>query len=399
MTSALYYEDPELLEFDATVLAARCTDQTTEVVLDRSAFYPEGGGQPADRGEIAGLPVMQVREDNGTIYHLVRGALPRDVVGDCVQGKIDARRRRDYRQQHTGQHVLSGAFMVVGNYPTVSVHQGDDYTTIEIAAGAIPDSDLDAVERRANEVVEADLPVIAHWATERTIGDYALRRPPKVSGSIRVIQIGDFDTVACGGIHLARTGQIRMVRLLAVESIRGNVRTAWKIGDRAIAHYRESSGIVAQLSASLSARPPELPERVELLHERLKASELESRRLGDRITALVAEQLIENAETRPGTSLVTAEFAEEPKGFLRGVIEHLVERPGMAACLVNRTGDQVQWTIGLSTGSELRFDEARDKVLPIIGAKGGGRPPIWQGIGQRVDRIDAFLAAFRSLTM
>jgi alanyl-tRNA synthetase len=397
MTSTLYYDDPELLEFDARVLGTTYREHGTEVELDRTAFYPEGGGQPADRGEIAGFPVVDVREEGGTIYHLVRGPLPCELTGTRVRAKVDPAQRRDYCQQHTGQHVLSGAFMAVGDYPTVSVHQGDSYTTIELAAEAIPSTDLDAVERCANEVIEADLPVTAHWATDRTIGDYPLRRPPKVSGSIRVIQIGDFDSVACGGIHVTRTGSIRLVRLYAVETIRGNVRTAWKIGDRAIEHYRETSETVARLSADLSAQPADLRERVGLLDQRVKAAELESRRLRDRIASLVAQRLIDAAEAPRPVRLVTAEFTDEPKDFLRGVMEHLVERTvGVAACLVNRVGNQIQWSVGMPAGSGLRFEEVRDDVLPIIEAKGGGRAPIWQGIGQRPDRAEDFLAAFRS---
>ena len=401
MTSALYLEDPRLLDFEAKVLATHRTKQGTEIVLDRSAFYPEGGGQPADHGDIDGIPVVHVRSDGGSIFHRVEGEVPGALEDAVVRCRIDASRRRDYQQQHTGQHLLSGAFMQVGPYPTVSVHQGSDYTTIEIEASTIPELDLDRVERLTNEAIEADLPVAAHWATEETIDRYPLRRPPKVRDSIRVVQIGDFDCVACGGVHLSRTAEVRMVRLLDVESIRGNTRTAWKIGDRAFAHYRETSTVVKQLGGALSAKTHELAERVGMQEERIRSAELEIRRLSERLHELVAERLLHEAERRSRSgrnhAVITAHLAEEPKDLLRGVTERLVEVPGLAVCLVNRTGDRLQWSIGAGPGAPLEFESVRGELLPIIDARGGGRRPIWQGVGTRVEQAPAFLERFREL--
>lgn len=401
MTSALYLEDPRLLEFEARVLSTQRTKQGTEVVLDRSAFYPEGGGQPADHGDIDGIPVVHVRSDRGAIYHRVEGEVPDSFENAVVRCRVDASRRRDYQQQHTGQHLLSGAFMQVGPYPTVSVHQGSDYTTIEIETSTIPEEDLDRVERLTNEAIEADLPIVAHWATEETIDGFPLRRPPKVSGSIRVVQIGGFDCVACGGVHLSRTAEVRMVRLLDVESIRGNTRTIWKIGDRAFAHYRETSTVVRQLAGALSAQAHELADRVGMQEERVRTAELEIRRLNARLHELVAERLLGGAKTssRSGQdhAVITAHLAEEPKDLLRGVTERLVEVPGLATCLVNRTGDRLQWSIGAGPGARLEFESVRGELLPIIDARGGGRSPIWQGVGTRVERAPEFLERFREL--
>ena len=401
MTSALYLEDPRLLEFEARVVATRPTDQGMEIVLDRSAFYPEGGGQPADHGDIRGIPVVHVRSDGRTIYHRVSGEIPDSFEGAVVPCRIDASRRRDYQQQHTGQHLLSGAFMQVGPYPTVSVHQGTDYTTIEIETLSIPDADLDQVERRANEAIEADLPVVAQWATEETIGAFPLRRPPKVSGSIRVVRIGDFDCVACGGVHVSRTAEVRLVRLLDVESIRGNTRTIWKIGDRAFAHYREASAVVRELGSALSARPHELAERVGIQEERIRTAELEIRRLNERLYELVAARLLDEARPEQGSghgrTVITADFAEESKDLLRGVTERLVREPGVAVCLVNRTDERLQWSIGAGPGVPLEFDSIRGELFPVIAARGGGRPPVWQGTGARVEAAPEFLERFRKL--
>ena len=396
MTRLLYYEDPELCEFEATLVERRDRDGRPEVRLDRTAFYPEGGGQPADRGELAGVDVVHVRKEDGEVYHVLGARLDAE-AGATVPARVDAQHRRDYRQQHTGQHILSAALVRVGGYATVSVHQGSDVTTIEVDAEEIPPADLEAVERLANEAIEADLPVNAEWVSEETIDRFPLRRPPKVSGSIRVVEVGDFDCVACGGVHTARTGEIRLVHAVGVETIRGHARIAWKIGDRALAHYRRTSDIANRLGSMLSAQPNEIVERVEKQEARIREADLENRRLHGRLHELVAKSLLTDAEPEHGRRIVTAGFDGESSGFLRGVTEQLVSTTGVGSCLVNRDGDRLHWTIGLAPGSGLAFDTVRDELLPLVDGKGGGKPPIWQGIGTRPEGAQAFLAAFRRL--
>lgn len=394
MADLLYYDDPELLEFDAAVVRVETRNGNPEVILDRTAFYPEGGGQPSDRGEIAGIPVTHVRKHNGEVHHALAGE-PRFEAGGSVRCRVDAAHRREYRQQHTGQHVLSAALIQAGDYATVSVHQGADVTTIEIDAESIPPADLEAVERISNEAIEADLPVIATWVDADEIDRFPLRRPPKVSGSIRIVQVGDFDCVACGGVHASRTGEIRLVRAIRVESIRGRVRIAWKIGDRALEHYREASDIVSRLGMMLSAQPEEIVDRVGRMDEQIRAGEAEHRRLQSRLHELVARSLLADAEPIHGRRIVTAEFDGEEPTFLRGLTEELVCRTGVAACVVNRDGERVYWSVGLAPGSGLTFDELRAELLPAIDGRGGGKPPIWQGIGTNPDGVQEFLTRFR----
>jgi alanyl-tRNA synthetase len=219
-----------------------------------------------------------------------------------------------------------------------------------------------------------------------------------VSGSIRIVQVGDMDCVACGGVHVDRTAQVRLVHAIAVESIRGNTRIAWKIGDRALAHYAQCTSIVSELSATLSAQPVEIPARVTAQEAQAKALELESRRLSRRIHELVARSLLAEAEPEEGQRTITAAFDDEPRDFLRGVAEELVRSTGVAVCLTNHADGRVQWTVGIAPGCAVSFDDLRDDLLPVIDAKGGGRPPIWQGVGTRAGAAQEFLALFRRLT-
>jgi alanyl-tRNA synthetase len=397
VTQLLYYDDPTLVSFTASVERISEDENHTEVVLNRTAFYPEGGGQPADLGTINGTPVAHVRKEDGTVFHRL---MPGDRVprpGDEVQCTVDQARRRDYMQQHTGQHIISAALMEVGDFNTVSVHQGTEYTTIEIDAPEITPAQLEEVERRANRTIEDDVPVTSLWVTDREIANYPLRRPPKVSGSIRLVRIGEVDCVACGGVHAERTGQVRLVHALGVESIRGRVRIAWKIGDRALDYLRLAGSIVRELGDYLSAQPHQLVERVEKQEDRARQAELEVRKTRTRLYQLLADSLVADQEPVRGRRVVTAEFEDDDRELLRGVAKVLADQTGVAACLTNRQGDQLYWSVVIAPGAGVEYADLAGELLPVIDGKGGGKPPIWQGVGSRVNASGQFLAAFARL--
>ncbi len=400
MTASLYYDDPSLVAFSAAVVsAAEEDDGQARVILDQTAFYPEGGGQPADRGVLAGATVIDVKKSPEGIVHLLKR--PKDVTewppreGSEVHGEVDWDHRRDYMQQHSGQHVLSAALLDVGDYNTVSVHQGEEYTTIEVDSPEISSADLREVERRANDAIEADLPITAETVHESNINSVRLRRPPKVSGDIRVVRVGSMDCVACGGVHCERTGQIRLIRLVGVETIRGHVRTAWKIGDRALRHFAEASEITGALVAELSAKPQEIVQRVRQLGERVKGLEYEVRGAKQREYDLVTRSLLEDSEPDRGQRVITAEFTDEASDYIRGLAEILVEQTGVCACLTNRADDRLYWCVGVAAGARFRFEDAKADLLSLIAAKGGGRPPIWQGVGAADGDVQGFLAEFK----
>ncbi|TVR93511.1 MAG: alanyl-tRNA editing protein [Spirochaetaceae bacterium] len=415
-TTPLYYDEPELYEFKAIILELREHPGTRgcEVVLDRSAFYPEGGGQPADRGDIAGLPVTQVSKDNGVILHRVSSPceeLPDSfVVGAEVACTVDEAWRRDYKQQHTGQHIISAALLEVADAATVSVHQGAEYLTVEVESEAISEAQLEAVERRANEVIEADLPVKTVWVTDADIESYPLRRKPKVSGSIRLVMVGAFDCVACGGVHVSRSAEVRLVHCIGVERIRGRVRSIWKTGDRALADYRLKCGLVRELVDTFSAPAPDLAAKI---RAKLDEHNEVARRMGLLERRLAEESAVRLLSTRAKphagagqdgaadigandskAGVLTAVFENESKGFLRQVGERLAAESGIAACLVNRKDDSVEWCIAVSPDREFEFNAFRPELLRIVDGKGGGKSPVWQGGGSEADCAEALFGAF-----
>lgn len=398
-TETLYYEHPTDREFEAAVTAIEPAEGGVYVTLDRTLFYPEGGGQPADSGTLDGVPVLDVQKGrDGTIRHLTASA-PR---GTRVRGVIEWNRRREYMQQHTGQHIVSAAFMRAGGFATVSVHLGAEYVTVELEAESLPDGTIESVEEIANEAVCMNLPVRALVVPDTEIDRYPLRRPPKVTGLIRLIEIPGFDLVACGGLHVERTGAVRLVKCVGSEKIRGRVRTIWKLGDRAVRDYREKSAVTGALQAALSAPAAELPERVARLQDSLREAARANALLLSRLGSLTAERLYADAgpAAGPGTAeglrVIVHAFEGEDPAFMKKTAEELSARQDAASCIVNASGESLQWAICLPAHAPLSFAEVKARLLPIIDGKGGGTPPLFQGAGKRPENREAFLAAFRA---
>ncbi|NBC30499.1 MAG: hypothetical protein GVY29_10995 [Spirochaetes bacterium] len=420
MTRTLYHEDPYLISFTATIERIDRVDGGSDggadaeagdllIVLDRSAFYPEGGGQPADVGTIAGGRVVDVQKRGGEIVHRVRmrsgvatqepgaaASFPQ-AQGESVSCSVDWEHRFDYMQQHTGQHVISGALMHVGAYPTVSVHQGEEYTTIEVGVESIPEDDLQRVEERAIDTVAADAAVRDYVVTDAEVPALDLRRPPKVSGKIRIVEIEGFDRTACGGVHLKRTGEVGWIKLIDTERIRGRVRTVWKIGTRAVRDYRLKTQVTSELTDLLSVQPAEIPERTRSLVSKLSDREWQIQNLRRRIAALVADSLVAESSAAETAGPVLGRLAEEDADMLRDVAERVVEAHGRVVALVAPQESRLLWCIGVTSDRGFDFNAVRRELLDPIGGKGGGKPPFWQGIAENPGGVDAFFETVRRI--
>ena len=340
------------------------------------------GGAPGDE-----LPTGDTSRGSGSPGTLEAGA--------AVTAQIDWEHRFDFMQQHTGQHVISAAFVHTGNYPTVSVHQGEEYTTIEIDVEQIPDADLDAVEERANEIVAANAAVRAYIVSEDQVPELQLRRPPKVSGDIRIVEIEGFDRVACGGVHLARTAEVGWIKLVGTERIRGRVRTVWKIGRRALEDYRLKTRIAAELTDLLSVQVPEIAERTRKLAEKLAEREYEIEGLKRRIAALTADALVAAAPEAQGA--VTGRLPEEDGETIREVAEDIVERHARPVALIAPQRERMRWCVGIPKNVDIDFNASKSDVLPPIAGKGGGKAPYWQGVAENAAGIEEFFEMFRAL--
>jgi alanyl-tRNA synthetase len=397
MTYLRFYDDPYETEYTARITSVEEGKNGCLVTLDQTIFYPEGGGQPSDRGWINDIPVTFVEKREGTVVH----HLSRQPVGEKAECRLDWQHRFDYMQQHTGQHILSGVMYREFGYNTVAVHQGDEYTTIEIDTPSVEEEEIQLIEKRAMEIISGNLPVETRWIREDETGAYDLRREPKVSGDIRVVSLKGYDSVACGGVHTASAGEVGLVKHIQTEKIRGRVRLYWKIGDRAMADYRLKNTIVASLVERFSAQPPELLQRVEASIDELTTARRQANLLESRLAACAARQLIEEGRVvrtpRGEMVFIAAELQDEGKDFLKKTAEALPEDRRWAFCGMNRLQDSFQWILAVSEGVEFDFNRHRKELMAPVDGKGGGRPPVWQGIAARVEGAGEFFALFEKI--
>ncbi len=393
MTEPLYYEDSLRTDFTATV--RHISEDRRRITLSSTLFYPEGGGQPADRGTLSGSSVADVQKgDTGAIVHYLSDTLDEAIVpGDTVSGAIDRSHRWEYMQQHTGQHVLSAALMHVARASTVSVHQGLEVTTIEVDRESLSDDEIHTVEDRANGAIRDDLGVRAFWTTDGELSSYALRRPTTRRGKIRLVEIDDYDLVACGGVHLPRTGMLNLVHTAGVERIRGRLRLSFKIGDRALADYRTKDRTVGEIARYFSAHADQASERVQQLGREVQDLHRTRRLQAERIAALMLSQ--ERAEGRAHALLLEDEDDE----VFRALAEGATADQSRRLCIVNVTPKGVYWAVVIGADHPFPAEELRARLLGVHGAKGGGKPPLWRGLIPTGDRAvaEAFTRSFQEI--
>jgi alanyl-tRNA synthetase len=397
MTEKLYYQDTGRSEFEAGVLEIVKEKKSWRVVLDKTYFYPEGGGQPADKGWINDIPVADVQKQGDIVYHY----LPGNPGQGTIKGKIDMGWRKDFMQQHTGQHIISGALWKVGKYKTVSVHMGIDYTTIEIDAPEIPYQDLVEVEKLANRVIQDDLPLSFIYTGQQELEQVPLRKPTDREGEIRLVKIGEFDCVACGGIHVDSTRQVGLVKAIGTEKIRDHARIAWKIGDRAYEDYWEKDKTISQLKSILATNQDMFVRKVKDLQEELSDFRRQYSWLENRLAGTMAQQLYDDPQSLAESRLriITASWLEENDNLIKKILKDLLKREKVLVCLINSIAGKLQWSIGSSEDIVFPFNEVKDELLSIIDGKGGGRHPLWQGVGLKPQGAADFLAKFKMIAL
>lgn len=375
-TRKLFYEDPYRKDFTAVIVEKRPRKQGGfEVILDQTCFYPEGGGQPADIGTLGETVVIDVRKgDTGEILHITEG----DPGSQSVDGVIDWEHRQEYMQQHTGQHVLSGALFRHG-FETVAVHQGSDYTTIEVDASEISEETLRLIEEEANRAIRENRSVRDFEVSEEEVNRYDLRRPPKVSGRIRLVEIDGFDLVACGGVHLGTTGEVGLVQAVRMERIRRNSRVYWMIGRRAYDDYRRKTELTNALMDHLSAQPAEILNRVSKLEDSAKSEEYKRHQLESAYAELyLARQLSSDPSAIP-LIVDTLPEGNEPS-LLQQIVQRASEEDAVAILLfLKDPAGGYRWSLVIRGTREFPQKALREELLPAMEAKGGGKPPLWQG--------------------
>ena len=396
MTEPLYYSNPRLTDFEAQVLQQKPEGKRWVVILDRTAFYPEGGGQPADRGQLNGLSVLDVQKKGEEIHHYlseppVKGT-PDDTV---VQGTIDWAWRFEYMQQHTGQHIISASLIEAAGYRTISAYLGERYTAVEIDGGDILEDEIEAAETLANRQVTRNLPVQIHWISPQQAGDYDLRKPPPDVEKLRIVKIEGVDAAACAGIHVASTGEVGLIKYDGLEKIRGRLRLHWLIGQRAYRDARDKDRLIAALNRELTCGTGDILSSVQDLRSKIRERDQRISQLGKILAEKRVQGLLERAETHAGVRLVLEHFEAEESSYGQSVYQHLLEQPKTAACVLLHQNGDVQWRIGCSEDLDLPWKRILPTLFPLIGGKGGGKGRSWQGVGSNPEGIERFLDALK----
>jgi alanyl-tRNA synthetase len=327
MTERLYYRDSFLYEFDAKVLdtvATSGSDPRTAIILDRTAFYPTSGGQVFDTGEIlltatnSHLRVAEVAErDDGTILHVLQDStsVPKAIR---IRGLIDEDRRRDHMQQHSGQHVLSAAFVRLFELRTVSFHMGADYCSIDLDAKSLNLKQVEAAEALANEVVQENRPVEIRFVTQEEARGLGLRKlPPVQKAELRLIDIRDFDVTACGGTHVHGTAQIGSILLRKTEKVRQGWRVEFVCGKRAVSTARRDYTTLSDAAGVLSTHLWEVPQQIQKLQEESRASRKSREQLHEEMAGLHAERMLSEAGEIGGRKIIARTFPDRDLGFIK----------------------------------------------------------------------------------
>lgn len=368
-----YYEDCHLRHFEATVTACEKTEKGYEIILDATAFYPEGGGQACDRGTLGSVRVLEVREEGESVIHLCDGPL---MPGDIVEGSIDWERRFDQMQQHTGEHIVSGIVHRLYGFDNTGFHVGADVITVDFD-GIIPQEDIPKIEAEANRVVWQNLTLRCWYPSEEELPNVGYRTKRALPWPVRIVEIPGVDKCACCGVQVAMTGEVGLVKLFSCVKFHQGVRIEMACGSRALALLNAAYDQNRQVSQAFSAKIFETGEAARAMNKRLADSEF-------RATGLQKQIFDQIAQGYRGKGNVLLHRPDCPPADLRELADRIADVCGGIAflysgsniCLASRTDDLKE------IGKELK---AR------FNARGGGKPGFFQGtLTATVEELEAF---------
>lgn len=392
ISERLYYTNSYQTEFQARVTAITSVNGQPAVLLDQSYFYPTSGGQPYDTGVLHGKSVVDVQIDNeGQVVHLLAEPLPPEQVGQLIQAAIDWPRRYDHMQQHAGQHLLSQLFYQQFGFETVSVHFGATESTLDLETPEVTPAQIEVIEAEAMRLVYATLPIKAYFVSEDALHTIPLRRPPKVRGQIRIVEIDGFDYSACGGTHCRSTTEIGPIKLTRLERRRGQVRLTFLCGKRAWQDYQVKHQLIATAANLFSNEISQVPTLIERNLAQIKELHQQLQTQQEALLAAEAIQLLATAPTRNGYRLLTRLFTDKDVNTVKGLAAQCQQQPG-AICLFSvLQGEKATLLFARSADVPVHMGHLLRDVLQEIGGKGGGRADFAQGGGITAEQSEAML--------
>ena len=377
MKELFYYQDSMMQEFSADVVCTGTDAIGDYVVLSNTAFYPTGGGQPHDTGWIDNLEVSNVEKVDEEIRHYINGNV--EGITGTVTGKLDWARRFDHMQQHTGQHILTAAFVELFGYQTVSFHLGGELVAIDLNTTEVTAEQLAAAEKRANDIILENRPIETKWVTKEELAQYNLRKDVTVDDDIRLVIIPDYDYNGCGGTHPTSTGQVQMIKIMETEKMKSNIRVHFVCGDRVRAQLAMRKSVLTDVARQLSVPEREAGFALAKIMQTTKQTEKALSEARDTLLAYEAKDLAGQGE------IVISEVYEnrtiqELQKLARFII---TANPQVVALLVANNTDKLQFVAARGADVTVSMKEVSGKVLPLINGKGGGNDALVQGGGEK----------------
>src|ERR1043165_2912316 len=387
VTERLYYSDSHLIEFDARVvdLSDRVSGWTA-IVLDRTAFYPTGGGQPSDTGTLNGARVEECIDDgeNG-VLHVIKGAAPSR--GALVHGRVDWSRRLDHMQQHTAQPILSQAFVTLFNAPTKSFRVLDASCEIDVDLNNPTSEVIERAVELANNVVWEDRAITIRNVTSTEAAELPLRKEPARDGDLRLIEIEGFDLTPCGGTHAYRTGEVGMIAVRSWERAKGLTRIEFVAGTRALADYRKANKSAREVAALFSTGRDDAPRYAAQMVEEHKEQNRRIRALEEIAAGAEAEKVLATASN----GVVLHVFSDRDAESLKKLAHALVAKPQTIALLASRDRDTARLVFARSADANGDMSLLMREACAMLDGRGGGRPEMAQGGGKNIAKLDAAL--------
>lgn len=378
MGNKLFYQDPYIKSFTAKVVTQRKDENGNYfIVLDQTAFYPTGGGQPHDDGTIENSKVLNVEEVEGEVRHYLETEL--DDVTASVHGVIDWERRFDHMQQHAGQHILSAAFEQLYGYKTVGFHLGTETLTIDLETENLLESEALRVEELSNQIIIENLPIETKWVTEEELANYNLRKETKVKEDIRLVIIPNFDYNGCGGTHPKATGEVQAVKILDWERQKKKTRVQFVCGNRVLKQLSQKHKVLIELTKLLNAPEKEMQHAVSRLLENAKTAEKALEQSIETLLHYEATNLLNKLESKIVSNVFQNRSIQELQKLARSIIAYDEEA---IVLLVSHNENRLQLVCARGNAEKVSMKKVMGEALTFINGKGGGSDSFAQGGGE-----------------
>lgn len=376
-----YLTDSRTTEFESRLVRVTpLANGQVNIILAHTYFYPTSGGQQHDIGTLNGVPVLEVtKDDDGNAVHRMAGP----VDGPVVRGQIDAGRRFANMQHHSAQHILSAAVTEALGLETLSAHiSAETPSTIDVADTPLTWAEVERAEQQANKIVFENRPVKIYFISDERIDSVPFRRPPKVSGEIRVVEIDGWDYSACGGTHVAQTGSVGLIKVVRTERKNQKLRLHFVAGNQALNHFRLAQRVAIDISNHFSAGLEDVITLAVQQTEALKVAQRELKILQAELLPLEAQKLAAAAQPAGRRRLARAEFTNRPASDLRELGRLLQTEPNLVAVLAGLDNNQ-KLSLVVSCGADtgLAARELLARLLAAVGGRGGGDARLAQGGG------------------